>query len=44
LAPHIAEDYMDYVSGRSLPESSTAEIAVVGRRRPYTIPRISINY
>jgi hypothetical protein len=44
LALHISEDCIDCVSGRSLPESSTAEMAVVGRRRPYTIPRSSINH
>jgi hypothetical protein len=43
LAPHIPEDSMDRVSGRSLPESSTAEMAVVGRRRPCTVPRSGIN-
>jgi hypothetical protein len=44
LAPHISEDCIDCVSGRSLPESLTAEMAVVGRRRPYTILRSSINH
>jgi hypothetical protein len=44
LAPHIAGDCMGCVSGRSLPESSTAEMAAVGRRRPYTIPRSGINH
>jgi hypothetical protein len=43
LAPHIPEDCMDCVSGRSLLESSTAEMAVIGRRRLCTMPRSGIN-
>jgi hypothetical protein len=43
LAPHIPEDCMDCVSGRSLPESSTSEVAIVGRTRPRTVLRDGIN-
>jgi hypothetical protein len=32
----LLEDYMDRVSGRLLSETSTSEIAIDGRRPPYT--------
>jgi hypothetical protein len=43
LTPHTPEDCMDYVSGRSIPEDSMSEMAVVGRRRPCTVLRSGIN-
>jgi hypothetical protein len=42
LAPHMPEDCMDCVSGRSPPESSTLEMAMVGRRPPCTVSRNGI--
>jgi hypothetical protein len=38
----LLEDYMDRVSGRLLTEISTLEIAVDGRRPPYTETRSGI--